>query len=245
MPMNVANLASRLHQAASQQAQQAQAVGREALKEASQQVEQARSQFKQAVSHVADVAERRGEVIERLTSAPTKPVAQRPVQQVARQVKPLIDRAKRAMQRIVGNPLAFVKHLAGAVKRGFTRFTGNIAKHLVKGPIRWLAGAMKKAGVALPKRFDVKGVMKLGLNVLGVTARRVGDKINKVAKALNPVGAIVKTVKTIYDVATQGPKAVADAAKRVARPVVDAAKRVARPLVDAVKNSPVGKLLPF
>jgi hypothetical protein len=68
-------------------------------------------------------------------------------------------------------------------------FVGNIVQHLQKGLMGWLFGAMAEAGIQLPESFDLKGILTLILQVLGMTynfirARAVKLFGEKVVKAL-------------------------------------------------------------
>jgi hypothetical protein len=68
----------------------------------------------------------------------------------------------------------------------------------------WLFGALGEAGIQLPESFDLKGILSLILQVLGITydnvrgiaVKLVGDKI---------VGAVEKTVKFFVVLVQEGP----------------------------------------
>ncbi len=74
---------------------------------------------------------------------------------------------------IIENPIGFVGNLVGAVKRGFQQFSSNILTHLQAGLIGWLFGALAGAGLQLPERFDLRGIVSLVMQILGLTYQRL------------------------------------------------------------------------
>ena len=45
----------------------------------------------------------------------------------------------------------------------------NIATHLKRGLMEWIFGALSGAGLQLPETFDLKGILSIVLQVLGLT----------------------------------------------------------------------------
>jgi hypothetical protein len=115
-----------------------------------------------------------------------------------------LSRAAQAIGMIISDPIGFLGNLIGGVKRGLGRFIDNIGKHLLNGLIGWLFGALAEAGIQLPTTFDLKGILGLILQVLGLTysnirsraVRLVGDKI---------VGALESTAEVFQILVTEGP----------------------------------------
>ena len=56
---------------------------------------------------------------------------------------------------------------------------GNIKTHLISGLIDWLTGAMSEVPITLPAKFDLKGILDLVLQILGLTWDRIRAKLVK------------------------------------------------------------------
>jgi hypothetical protein len=118
----------------------------------------------------------------------------------------ILGRAASVIGDIIKHPIRFLGNLIDAVKTGISNFVSNISTHLKEGLLEWLFGAVAQAGIQLPKSFDLKGIMSLVLQVLGITsanfrARAVallGEKV---------VGAIEKVAEVFLKIVTEGPGA--------------------------------------
>lgn len=84
-----------------------------------------------------------------------------------------IGRAQETFQLILADPGKFVGHLVDAFLNGVRRFADNILTHLQAGIIGWLTGALGGAGITLPERFDLMGVLSLIQQILGLTWERL------------------------------------------------------------------------
>src|ERR1700674_3389466 len=78
-------------------------------------------------------------------------------------------KAASVVGEILGDPIGFLGNLVGAVKSGFEQFVGNIGKHLADGLMGWLLGELADAGITMPESFDLKGILHLVAQVLGLT----------------------------------------------------------------------------
>jgi hypothetical protein len=78
-------------------------------------------------------------------------------------------KAASVVGEILGDPIGFLGNLVGAVKSGFEQFVGNIGKHLEEGLMGWLLGELADAGITMPESFDLKGILHLVAQVLGLT----------------------------------------------------------------------------
>ncbi|HEV2801609.1 MAG TPA: hypothetical protein VGW12_13980 [Pyrinomonadaceae bacterium] len=107
---------------------------------------------------------------------------------------------------ILADPIGFLGNLIGALKQGFNQFKANIGKWLIKGIIGWLFGALAEAGVTSPADFSLPSILKLVLQILGITYERMRAKAVKI---LGPtaVGVIEKLVDYIKTLITGGPAA--------------------------------------
>ena len=63
--------------------------------------------------------------------------------------------------KIIKDPIGFLSNLVKAVGAGLQLFISNIADHLKKGLVSWLLGTAVKAGIELPAKFDLKGIIQL------------------------------------------------------------------------------------
>lgn len=85
------------------------------------------------------------------------------------QVLSMLQRAGGAFQQIIKDPIGFLSNLLSGVKQGFVNFGKNILTHLGKGIMTWLFGELAAGGIELPKSFDLKGILSLVMQVLGLT----------------------------------------------------------------------------
>jgi hypothetical protein len=89
----------------------------------------------------------------------------------------VLSRAAGAVGKIIKDPIGFLGNLIGAVKSGVMGFAANIVEHLKKGLQGWLFGSLADAGIEIPDSFDIKGIIKLVLSILGLTWTRIRTKI--------------------------------------------------------------------
>lgn len=108
--------------------------------------------------------------------------------------------------RIVDDPVAFVGHLIDAVKKGITQFAKNIWEHLKTGMIAWLTGTLGDAGLTLPKVWDLKGILDLVLQILGITWPKIRAKL-VVATSERTVSMLETAFGFIKTLVTEGPAA--------------------------------------
>ena len=116
----------------------------------------------------------------------------------------VINKGKEVITKIVTDPIAFIMNLVQAVKNGIDLFVTNIKKHLISGLIGWLTGAMADVPIELPKKWDLKGILYLVLQILGLTWDRIRQKL---VKKLGE--KVVKIAETSFDIIktliTEGP----------------------------------------
>ncbi len=97
-----------------------------------------------------------------------------------RRVMSMLRKAASAIDLIVSDPIGFLENLLSAVKRGIFQFVDHIWEHLKTGFMEWLFGSLAEMGVSLPKDFSVPSILQLVLDVLGITAARIRDKVVKI-----------------------------------------------------------------
>lgn len=112
---------------------------------------------------------------------------------------PVLQRARSVLGIIFRDPVRFVGHLVRAGIAGFRQFQARIRQHLVTGLVGWLTGALGGAGLVLPSTWDLRGVLSLVLQVLGLTwanvrARLVRASSERVVAALETGFALVATL---------------------------------------------------
>ena len=111
----------------------------------------------------------------------------------------MLKKGRATFLTIVKDPIGFVGNLVAAGKLGFEMFAGNILEHLKKGVFGWLFGALEGAGLQLPASFDFKGILSLGLQILGLTYRQIRPKLVKHLgeKAVSYIETAAEVVKIL------------------------------------------------
>jgi DNA/RNA non-specific endonuclease len=109
----------------------------------------------------------------------------------------VLARAAEVVEQIILHPISFLGNLITGVKAGLDQFVANIVKHLKEGLMGWLFGALEGAGLQLPENFDLKGLLSIVLQVLGLTkenirARAVRLVGEETVSHLEKVGEIFK-----------------------------------------------------
>lgn len=90
-----------------------------------------------------------------------------------------VGRAQETFDIIVNDPLGFLAHLVDALVGGVQGFADRFGDHLKKGVIAWLTGTLGGAGITLPEKFDLLGVLDLARQILGLTWERIRAKAVK------------------------------------------------------------------
>ncbi len=107
----------------------------------------------------------------------------------------VLARAAAAIDLIIEDPIGFLGNLVAGVKQGIQNFVSNIGTHLKKGLMEWLFGTLANAGIQMPDSFDLKGIISLILQILGLTYANIR------ARAVNIVGEnVVKALETAAEV---------------------------------------------
>jgi hypothetical protein len=104
---------------------------------------------------------------------------------------------------IITDPIGFLGNLIDGVMLGLKNFMSNIGKHLLKGLMAWLFGALGAAGLQMPESFDLEGIVSIILQILGLTYANFRKRA--VAIVGEPiVSAIEKTAEVFKVVLTEG-----------------------------------------
>ncbi|WP_127995380.1 eCIS core domain-containing protein [Piscinibacter defluvii] len=94
-----------------------------------------------------------------------------------RRILDILMRARATFLVIIRNPVGFLRNLLGAVGQGVRQFMTNILAHLRDGVIAWLTGPVARAGIQMPERWDLRGIIWFVLQILGLTWARVREKL--------------------------------------------------------------------
>jgi hypothetical protein len=113
----------------------------------------------------------------------------------------VLARAAGVVSEIIHDPIGFLGNLVSAVMLGLKNFMANIGAHLEQGLMDWIFGALAGAGLQLPKAFDLKGILSIILQVLGLTyanfrARAVAIVGEQVVAGLEHAAGVFKTFMT-------------------------------------------------
>lgn len=81
----------------------------------------------------------------------------------------VLAKAAAVVLDIIAHPIRFLGNLVSAVGQGLKNFIKNIGTHLQKGLMDWLFGALAGAGLKLPEKFDLEGIVSIVLQILGLT----------------------------------------------------------------------------
>ena len=81
----------------------------------------------------------------------------------------IIQAAGAVLMTILEDPLGFAKNLFSAVIKGFKQFGSNIWEHIKNGLLGWLFGTLKGLDLEMPERLDFKGLISIGLQIVGLT----------------------------------------------------------------------------
>lgn len=87
----------------------------------------------------------------------------------------IVKRTQSTFLTIIRNPVGFLGNLLRAVGMGIRNFGTNILRHLQTGVITWLTGTLARGGVEIPTVWDLAGVLKLVMSILGLTWPRIRE----------------------------------------------------------------------
>lgn len=116
----------------------------------------------------------------------------------------MLKKAKNAVDLIVSDPIGFLKNVLAAIKKGLGQFIDNIWTHLKAGFMAWLFGSIAETGVEVPKDLSLGSILKLVLQVLGLTYARLRAKAVKLLGE-RAVTVIEQVAKFIWVLVTEGP----------------------------------------
>jgi hypothetical protein len=116
----------------------------------------------------------------------------------------LLKKAASVIGLIIAHPIRFLENLLDAIKLGLSQFVNNIWTHLKEGFMAWLFGSLADSGITMPKDLSLPSILKLVLQVLGLTYDRIRAKAVKLIGERN-VALIEKVATVIKELITGGP----------------------------------------
>ncbi|WP_413104795.1 hypothetical protein [Streptomyces sp. Inha503] len=124
----------------------------------------------------------------------------------------ILAKAAGAIMKIIKDPIGFLGNLVRAVGAGLQQFISNIGTHLQTGLVSWLLGTSAKAGIEIPAKFDLKGIIQLIASLLGLTWANIRARITRKGVPDQAMSAAEQSVPVAKALATEGP---AGAAKEI------------------------------
>jgi hypothetical protein len=118
----------------------------------------------------------------------------------------VLAKAAGVIDKIIKDPIGFLGNLVSAIKMGLNRFVDNIGKHLKNGLMGWLFGTLAEGGITLPKSFDLKGILELVLQLLGLTYANIRARAVKIVgeKTIAQIEQAVEVFKILISVGPAG-----------------------------------------
>jgi hypothetical protein len=142
------------------------------------------------------------------------------------EIEGIINKGVAVLKAIFTKPIVFVKNLMTAAITGFKNFGKNFLKHLKDALFEWLTGSLE--GVTIPTRWDLKGIVGLALQMLGITYANL--RRHMVAQMGEPVVVgLEKGFALVKTLITQGPMAAWEQLQEVAADLQKA-------FIDAIKD---------
>jgi hypothetical protein len=117
----------------------------------------------------------------------------------------ILAKAASAIMKIIKDPIGFLGNLVRAVGAGLNLFITNIADHLKTGVVSWLLGTAVKAGLDLPQKFDLKGIIQLIGSMLGLTWDNIRTRVTRKGVPDEAMSAVETSVPVAKNLAAEGP----------------------------------------
>ncbi|MFC8535554.1 hypothetical protein ACFUJY_16570 [Streptomyces sp. NPDC057249] len=117
----------------------------------------------------------------------------------------ILAKAAGAIMKIIKDPIGFLGNLVSAVGAGLNLFLTNIADHLRTGVVSWLLGTAVKAGLELPQKFDMKGIIQLIGSLLGLTWANIRARVTRKGVPDEAMTAVESSVPVAQNIAREGP----------------------------------------
>ena len=116
----------------------------------------------------------------------------------------ILAKAAQAVLAIIKDPIGFLGKLVSAVGAGLKAFIANIASHLKKGLVRWLTGAMSGAGLEIPAKFDLRGIIMMIASLLGLTWGAIRGRVVSKGVPEPAMATVEKSVPVAQKLKSEG-----------------------------------------
>jgi hypothetical protein len=170
-----------------------------------------------------------------------------------RKVYAFFQKAGNVLGRIAADPLKFAKNLFAVVQLGFKNFADHILTYLGEGVKTWIFEELDIKGVTIPTEFTFASMLKLFLQVLGLTYEQQRPLL--VEKLTEPAVYFFETAGKVLDrVRKEGFSAIWSEIKKGAESILDSVlgsikdwivKEIVKQAVVVVASlaNPVGELV--
>ena len=115
----------------------------------------------------------------------------------------VLSKAAGVIGDIIADPIGFLGNLVSGIKSGLSSFLGRIGSHLQNALMNWLFGALGGAGLQMPAKLDLAGILDLVMQVIGLTYANIRNRVAKLVGE-KAVGRMEQTVDVFKMLATQG-----------------------------------------
>ncbi|MFJ1747494.1 hypothetical protein ACIOJD_14770 [Streptomyces sp. NPDC088116] len=89
----------------------------------------------------------------------------------------VLRKAVQAIGMILTDPIGFLGKLVSAVGGGLELFKKNVGKHMQQGVLTWLLGVGSSAGVQIPAKFDIRGILLMIASLLGISWQNIRSRL--------------------------------------------------------------------
>jgi len=128
-------------------------------------------------------------------------------------IEGVLSKGASVLKSIFTQPVQFAKNVIKAAITGFKNFGLNFLKHLKNSLFEWLTGSLE--GLVLPQVWDLKGIVGLALQMIGITYQNIRRHM-VVVMGETVVGTIEKTFTLVKTLITEGPMAAWEQLKEMA-----------------------------
>lgn len=91
----------------------------------------------------------------------------------------IISKAMQAIEDIQRDPVGFLMNMLEALKAGLSGFFDHVLTYLLDGLAAWLFRGLDALGISKPQDYSLGSILDLVLQVLGVSAEKLWEKLGK------------------------------------------------------------------
>ncbi len=128
-------------------------------------------------------------------------------------IEGVLNKGASVLKSIFTQPIQFAKNVIHAAVTGFKNFGINFLKHLKNSLFEWLTGTLE--GLVLPQVWDLKGIVGLALQMIGITYQNIRrHMVNVMGETV--VSSVEKSFALVKTLITEGPMAAWEQLKEMA-----------------------------